>query len=438
MRFYQLPQRVIFDADQEFAATFATEVLTIFPIRLIGQGLSVQGLFMGPLYFYLLVPFFALSNLHPIGGYIGSIVLGLITISIYFLVFKAVFGPKTGLLAAFLRTILFSAVGRDLLMTPAFSSDVIVVLTWFCLYKCWQKKDIYLLPLGFLFGLYSSFHPILFPFYFVLPAMLVLQRRMPAKKYILLFFICFLIPLSPLIIFEYFHNFLEVKALFAMKGSGTGEIKTFATAIEYLKTIFTYPVTFLGALLPDRTIPLLAGLFYLCNGMVIIKKSGFWQHTFHRVFPLLTVSIFLLYYFFLPVHVPDYYFLGVFTLIFIYFVGNLGILYTHKSWVLLTAILIALVAANGVGFYQLGDIPYSLGDKEAVFKAIIAASPDNNKKVYYDTDLGLHFGLGYLQRQYHIQATGGDGSPEYIIVIPKSRRENEIVFSSGGVGLAIK
>jgi len=37
-------------------------------------------LFVGPWYFYFLVPFYALSGLHPLGGAIGSVVLGLITI----------------------------------------------------------------------------------------------------------------------------------------------------------------------------------------------------------------------------------------------------------------------------------------------------------------------------------------------------------------------
>lgn len=438
IRVYNLSDRVIFDADQEFAATFAVEVLTIFPIRLIGQGLSIQSLFMGPLYFYFLVPFFALSHLHPIGGYVGSIVLGLITIIVYFLVFKSVFGSSAGIIAALLRAILFSNIQRDLLMTPAFSSDIIIVLTWFCLYKCWYKKDIYVVPLAFLFGLYSSFHPILFPFYFVLPALYVLQRHMPPKKYIVASVISFLIPLAPLIIFEYFHNFLEVKALFSLGSSGNSETKTFATLIEYLKTIFTYPVTLLGARFPETVVPIIAGLLYLGNSIYIIRKIDFWRNSFHRIVPLLTLSIFVLYYFLLPVHVPDYYFFGVFTLLFMYFVGNLHILFLQKKYVLLTAILIAIAAANVVGFYQLGDIPYSLGDKGTIMKTIIALHPDSNKQVYYDTDPGLHFGLGYLQRYYQMEATGGPGSPEYIIVIPKDRRKEEITVFSGGVGLVVK
>lgn len=111
LRFYKLPEMVNFDFDQEYASNFAYAVLKEYPIQLIGQGLSIQGLFMGPLYFYYLVPFYALTNLHPIGGYIGSVILGLLTIFVYFWVGKKMFGTEAGLIAAFLRGLLFSVFG---------------------------------------------------------------------------------------------------------------------------------------------------------------------------------------------------------------------------------------------------------------------------------------------------------------------------------------
>jgi len=72
VRLYRIGEMVIFDFDQEYAVNFARQVHE-YPIRIIGQGLSVQGLFMGPWFFYLLTPFFWFTNLHPFGGYIGSV-----------------------------------------------------------------------------------------------------------------------------------------------------------------------------------------------------------------------------------------------------------------------------------------------------------------------------------------------------------------------------
>src|SRR3989344_7542643 len=103
LRFYRLPEMANFDYDQEYASGFAYTVLKEYPIKLIGQGLSVEGLFMGPIYFYYLVPFFSLFNLHPIGGFVGSVFLGLFTIIIYYIVANKLFGFPAGIIAALFK-----------------------------------------------------------------------------------------------------------------------------------------------------------------------------------------------------------------------------------------------------------------------------------------------------------------------------------------------
>ncbi|MBI2052327.1 MAG: hypothetical protein HYT38_01435 [Candidatus Sungbacteria bacterium] len=140
LRFYHLPQVASFDFDQEYAANFAYSVIREYPLQLIGQGLSVQGLFMGPGYFYYLVPFFFLFNLSPLGGFVGSVALGLVTIFVYFMVVRDVFGTKTGLIAALFRACLFSKVMADWTMTPAFSVDLIILPTIWCFRKLWLGK----------------------------------------------------------------------------------------------------------------------------------------------------------------------------------------------------------------------------------------------------------------------------------------------------------
>ncbi len=134
LRFYRLPEMANFDFYQQYASNFAYAVLKEYPIQLIGQGLSVQGLFMGPLYFYYLVPFYALTNLHPIGGYIGSSILGLTIPIVYFIVGRKIFSVEAGLIAAIFSSLTSSSLERDWSMVPAFSSELMVILTMFCLY----------------------------------------------------------------------------------------------------------------------------------------------------------------------------------------------------------------------------------------------------------------------------------------------------------------
>ena len=97
-----------------------------------------------------------------------------------------------------------------------------------------------------------------------------------------------------------------------------------------------------------------------------------------------------------------------------------------KQFISAFFLLLLITLTNFVRLHQSFTSPFraSLKDKETVIRTIRRLSPDNNMKVYYDTDLGLHFGLGYLQRYYGMEANGGPGTPEYIIVIPSSRRKN--------------
>ena len=104
LRFYRLSEMASLGFDQEYASNFAYRVLREFPIQMIGQGLSVQGLFMGPWYFYFLVPFYMIFHLHPLGGAIGSVILGLITILAYYYFGNKIFG-KPGFKIYYLPTV---------------------------------------------------------------------------------------------------------------------------------------------------------------------------------------------------------------------------------------------------------------------------------------------------------------------------------------------
>jgi len=188
LRFYRLPEMASFDFDQEYASNFAYSVLRQFPIQMIGQGLSVQGLFMGPWYFYFLVPFYAVYGLHPLGGAVGSVILGLITIIAFYYFGSKLFGRPAGLIAAFFQAVLFRNLVNDWSITPAFSCGLAVIITWYYLYKYWQGETKQLPLLGFIFGLFTSFHPILFPFYLVFLTLFIYKRIFPSFKIFLLTF----------------------------------------------------------------------------------------------------------------------------------------------------------------------------------------------------------------------------------------------------------
>jgi len=442
LRFYRLSEMANFDFDQEYASNFAYSVLREFPIQLIGQGLSIQGLFMGPIYFYYLVPFFAISNLHPIGGFIGSAILGLFIITTYFFVARDLFGTPAALIASFLRTILYTGLNSDWYMTPAYSSELLVLITWWCFYKYWKGQTKILPILGLVFGLYTSIHPILFPFYLVFLALFLIKRFIPRVKVFFLTIIAFLIPISPLLIFEYLRKFFELKILISLfSDKSPSEPVSLERLIYHFKLVISEPAGILGIKFISKEL-----LFALLFGIIVlltIKKIDFWKNHFHQTMLIITFAVFLLFYTFFPAHVPEYYFLALSTLTILYMSATLSLL--NKNRVLLIFLVLILANIFVSNIQQLIRSKWNnpslitLHHKDFIVKEIVNRQPDKQDfYVSYIRELGWNFGFDYLFKYYGRQPQTIEAKPPiYTIVIPKSLSPGSIDISSGNIGLIL-
>jgi len=441
LRFYRLPEMASFDFDQAYAANFAYDVLRKFPIRMIGQGLSIEGLFMGPLYFYFLVPFYALFNLHPLGGAVGSVFLGLGIITAYYFFGSKLFGKPAGLIAAFLGTVLFREIESDWSATPAFSSKLLVLVTWYCFYQYWQGKTKYLPILGFVFGLYTSFHPILFPFYLVFLILFLIKRKLPNLKTIFLSLIAFIAPLAPLILFEFLHNFLEVRRLFElfMGPKSPSTALSLTKLSNYILLVSSESQNILGLNLQSPT--LLSGLLLLMAVIFTLRRVSFWKESFHLLMILITLLVFILYYFFLPLHVPEYYFIAPIVLLFFYFSGVLGFWTTRplgRIGVLVFLVFVALVNIKTLNQGKWANPNLiTLAHKDTIVKAIIKEQPKDEKFfVSYLNLPGWNFGFDYFFKLYGYKPEDkGVENAIYTIVIPKILSIDSIDVSSGNIGL---
>ena len=177
---------------------------------------------------------------------------------------------------------------------------------------------------------------------------------------------------------------------------------------------------------------------YFLIGILIVKRNVLKEYKFHLRLFLLSVIIFIIYYYFLPIHIPDYYFIGIMGLFFIYFSTTLGHMGSRNK---IGYVLIMLVIILSNLFLLKRDLletrKISLKAKETIMRIIAQKSPDNMMELNQDIIYGLHYGFGYLQRYYNISPIGGDNVPKYTIVVPKSKRQSEISVSSGNVGLII-
>src|SRR3989344_6950029 len=119
--------------DQDLSAWIVKDILQGH-IRLIGQQTSQLGVFIGPAFYYALIPFYLLANMEPVGGIFLVTIISLLTLLSYYYVLSKIFGKTAGLVAAFLYAINFSIILTDREVVP--TSPVILWSVWF-LYDLW-------------------------------------------------------------------------------------------------------------------------------------------------------------------------------------------------------------------------------------------------------------------------------------------------------------
>lgn len=442
LRLYRLEEMASFDFDQEYASNFTYSVVKQFPVQLIGQGLSVQGLFMGPWYFYFLVPFYMIFRLHPLGGAVGSVILGLITIVAYYYFGNKIFGKPAGLIAAFFKAVFFRSLADDWSITPAFSCGLMVIITWYFLYKYWQGETKHLPLLGFIFGLFTSFHPILFPFYLVFLIIFLIKRVFPSFKTFLLTAVAFVLPLTPLIVFEYFHQFTEVKLLIRIFSTPN----PFFGSANILSKLINFALLILGG--PQHRLGFKFFSNYLLSVIILsmlllftIKKTHIWKNNFHLWAIIITFLTYIFYYSFFPTPVINYYPSAPITLLVFYLAAILGYFATKKlSRVFVVIFLVFLVFVNVKNLIRerwLNTGLTSLKHKDEIVKAILENQPDGEDFfVSYISKPGWNFGFDYLFKLYErIPEDRAVNSFVYTIVIPKELSPESINFSSGNIGL---
>ena len=144
--------------DQDLAGWVIKDIVFDKHIRLIGQETTSKGIFIGPLFYYLQIPFFFLTKWQPSGVVLLVTLISAFGIFSYYYSFKKMFNKKVGLIASLIYAISYLIVFTDRETVP--TMPVMIWSVWF-LFSLWQlyrgKQKAYLL-LGLLLGLVWHFN----------------------------------------------------------------------------------------------------------------------------------------------------------------------------------------------------------------------------------------------------------------------------------------
>ena len=413
LRFYQLPQRTIFNWDQERDAFEVQKILSGDPSLIGPRVLGPQGFFLGPYFYYLLAPFYFLTGGHPQAIVYFLIVLNLVFFLATYLIVKKIWGEKTALIFLFLWTINPAAI-ETVVWNPALI-PLMIILIWFTLF---QKSYFWL---GLSLSLAINFH---FQAVFLTPFILLFlfwQKELSGKnlgKAALGFFL----PFIPLLLFDLRHNFLNFKLLGQfIKGRGEG-----GNFLAWRPVLANFLTGFWGE--EKIWLPLTLALVLLTLWLVKKQKNYFSKNFLKSL--LFLYPLVLLGFGIYGQRPSEYYFnflLPFFILVLALFISSFGKL--KRLFFLLLFVLLWLPKT----MEKIVPVSVSLLAKD---KAIAYLAEKNGKtpaEVRYQTPLGEEAGFSYLLNYYGLEKATEGERKIWLVSIPPA--EESQVF--GGVGVKL-
>ncbi|MCL4397671.1 glycosyltransferase family 39 protein [Patescibacteria group bacterium] len=388
------------DFDQDVAAWWIKQFLVDHKISLIGQEISVGGIYIAPLFFYFLSIFYFVFRMDPLAANIAVSLISVITMVLIYKVAKLLFDEKVAVIALIIYAFSFQINFYDRTTAP---SNLIMLLSLTVLYLLLNKKG---LLLGPVLGLTLSVSPAAMV---LIPQSLFFHFK---KKFIILAIIVLFA--FPLIFFDIRHNFMVTKRIFQLIFSGQAKNENYFLPTKLITNIITLVQSFRQQILPLIIYnDFVNALLNLATTIVItisFIKSGFsaFQRKILFVWILVPLAFFTLY----PFHVPEYYFLSTFPVAIIFFAAFLS----RIDFRIMTLIITAFMLTNTWQIVS-NKYDFSMYYKKQAIKYIIDKSGGQPFKVNYNIVAGQDNGFKYLfywsGHEPSIQA-----KEEYIITVP--------------------
>jgi hypothetical protein len=414
---YQLSLRINFGWDQERDAQIVWQILKQGKFTLIGPSASGY-FFLGPLWYYLLVPFYALTNLDPLGAAIFSALASFATTAAIFLIFRRL----TGFTEAVIGSFIWSTFPDRTLWNPSLVPIFTVIFLWLC-HKIISGSGRSIIYAFILFGLSLQIHfqcvALVFP---LLYSLYHYYRRQEAKSYVplLLGLLLLGITFTPLLAFDLRHDFVNSKSFISLFTAHKSAISAPA---------WTKFISEVAALIPQIG-QISASLW----GFIILGFSIFGLLTSSLTRPtkkMLLVAIFFpqFLFSFYGSNLSEYYF----SLVTIPVLLGLSLL-LKRQWPVALVILSFVFYARYVDFMHADYSESAYYKKQAVFY-IANQNQDPIFNVSYSMPVNSDGGFRYL---FHLAKREPQNIPEghlWSIVIPPEGENVPPVATFGHIGV---
>lgn len=443
LRIYKPLSFYMYGHDQDLAGWIVKDILVNKHLRLIGQETTSQGIFIGPLFYYLQIPFYLISKMDPVGTLLLPIILSVFAIFSFYFVFSKIFNRQTGLLASFIyaTSSLIVFLDRETVPTmPVMLWTVWYLYSLFLLHKGNNKA--YLLT-GFLLGLIWNLNLALILVSPLVLLVIILSRKKISLKYALGGMIILIFILSLFFVFEVRHNYQQSKAI----------ISSLMTSKDYV------PGTSVGWVKFDRVMQLVrrdttdlvwdsvfyvpaAWTFYLLFFVFVFLSLKRIIPFYLSAVSFFWVILYLAFFSFSSLNPSEYYFNGM-NVIWIMLIACFWsyLLKQKGKWRPIGIGFLCIFAlVNLIGFFKKPINASGYLQRKALIDFVYNDAKEKGYpcvSVSYITAPGYERGYRYLfwLKKLHVNAPSS-GSPVYSIVFPHSKVDR-LDKSFGALGLVL-
>ena len=439
LRVYKARMYLPYGHDNDLEGWVIKDILVNGHFRLIGQETSTQGIFIGSLYYYLLIPFYLLTGLDPVGAILLSVVLGMFGIWSFYFVFKTVFKKQEiGLTAALISAVSYASVMNDRGSVPTMPVVIWTVWYFYAIAGIFSRKYTKsFILLGILVSLIWHLNVALVLLTLLIPISLLINHWRFKLKKESLGIVTFFLTSIPFFVFELRHNFIQVRAVVlsftTSQGSQLSLLEQFKRVLhmssQIITNIFWYPSQKLNFVLP---LLLFIALFFL----VVKKKLSKALAAVLFVWSALPVVFFSFY----SKQVSEYYLNGMVIVWTVLLTLSLYYLLTSKKYKLIGFLFLAFfIFANLFKFFTYKDSRQGYIYRKALVADI---KKDAQKHDYaciaisYITSPGYDLGYRYLfwLENMHVNRPSLD-RPVYTIVFPLNDTLFSVHKTFGSLGL---
>ncbi|MBP9817644.1 glycosyltransferase family 39 protein [Candidatus Shapirobacteria bacterium] len=355
-RCYRQNQMLSFYYDQGRDALMATDIINFKHFPAIGPTTGIQGLLLGPLWYYLITPGYLLSRGNPAYAAWFISLIESFSIPLIYLILEKYWHKNSGYLGAFFWSFSYYLIRSSRWFSNPSPLPTVVFLLILCLIKIFQEKKYhYSIPLAFLLGVALQLEAASAIFFFPIIGLIALLNFSTSKKisyqlYLKSFF-AFFILLIPQILFEFKNKFIVTQAflgfLTGKVNSDTG--KSWAVpSIKFVgRRLIDYYEIFFSKLDTNTTISSTIFLIIFTFGLFFLLKK-LPQSTFIQIIVIWLFLPLVLLLFFVGNYgtLYDYYLTGLFPAFFLLFTMGLTV-FALNIFSLITVVGVIGLFING-------------------------------------------------------------------------------------------